>query len=91
MTPLLRQRLVSWRLGSRALLASALLATLLPTTSALAAPGGRPDFKLPFKCGEKWRLSTYRGHAPDDKKLVYLKRWGNDEARDNNGQEIPNC
>jgi hypothetical protein len=21
----------------------------------------------------------------------YLKRWGNDEARDNNGQEIPDC
>lgn len=32
-------------------------------------PGPRPAFKLPFTCGERWRLSTYRGHNPDDMKL----------------------
>lgn len=29
----------------------------------------RPDFTLPFACGEQWRLTTYPGHNPEDKKL----------------------
>lgn len=29
----------------------------------------RPDFTLPFACGEQWRLTTYRGHNPDDMKV----------------------
>lgn len=29
----------------------------------------RPDFTLPFACGERWRLTTYAGHNPEDKKL----------------------
>ncbi len=32
-------------------------------------PGPRPAFALPFGCGERWRLSTYSGHNPDDMKL----------------------
>lgn len=32
-------------------------------------PGPRPGFVLPFTCGQEWRLSTYAGHDPDDKKL----------------------
>ncbi|MGW3557259.1 M23 family metallopeptidase [Streptomyces sp. NPDC000963] len=44
------------------------------TVPAAAAPtraptGARPDFRLPFACGETWQLQTYAGHAPDDKKL----------------------
>ncbi|WP_405824690.1 M23 family metallopeptidase [Streptomyces sp. NBC_01390] len=31
--------------------------------------GARPDFRLPFACGQTWKLQTYLGHAPDDKKL----------------------
>jgi hypothetical protein len=37
----------------------------VPPSSAMA----RPDFRLPFSCGQSWRLSTYAGHNPDDKKL----------------------
>lgn len=37
--------------------------------SAPAAPAARPDFRLPFACGQTWQLQTYLGHAPDDKKL----------------------
>ncbi|MEU8574445.1 M23 family metallopeptidase [Streptomyces asoensis] len=40
-----------------------------PATAAPAAAGARPDFRLPFACGETWQLQTYAGHAPDDKKL----------------------
>jgi hypothetical protein len=36
---------------------------------AQATAGARPDFRLPFACGETWQLQTYEGHAPDDKKL----------------------
>jgi murein DD-endopeptidase MepM/ murein hydrolase activator NlpD len=32
-------------------------------------PGPRPAFALPFGCGQRWRLSTYSGHNPDDMKL----------------------
>ncbi|MDX3132150.1 M23 family metallopeptidase [Streptomyces europaeiscabiei] len=37
--------------------------------SAAAAPAARPDFKLPFACGQTWQLQTYLGHSPDDKKI----------------------
>ncbi|GGQ99393.1 M23 family metallopeptidase [Streptomyces asoensis] len=40
-----------------------------PASAAQAAAGARPDFRLPFACGETWQLQTYAGHAPDDKKL----------------------
>lgn len=45
--------------------------------SAAAAPAARPDFRLPFACGQKWQLQTYRGHAPDDKKLDMYRVGGN--------------
>ncbi|MFF1445625.1 M23 family metallopeptidase [Streptomyces sp. NPDC058295] len=38
-------------------------------TPTQATAGARPDFRLPFACGETWQLQTYQGHAPDDKKL----------------------
>ncbi|MER6787278.1 M23 family metallopeptidase [Streptomyces sp. NPDC000658] len=41
-------------------------AVAAPTRATEAA---RPDFRLPFACGETWQLQTYEGHAPDDKKL----------------------
>lgn len=64
--------------------AAAVLAVLVAAVTALAAtvsaasaapgaarsaPAARPDFRLPFACGQTWQLQTYRGHAPDDKKL----------------------
>ncbi|MFD3502976.1 M23 family metallopeptidase [Streptomyces sp. NPDC058678] len=45
-----------------------LCATAAPATAA-AVPAARPDFKLPFACGQTWQLQTYRGHTPEDKKL----------------------
>ncbi|MBD9722054.1 M23 family metallopeptidase [Streptomyces caniscabiei] len=67
---------------------AALLTTLVATAPATsAAPGAarsssaaaaaRPDFKLPFACGETWQLQTYLGHAPDDKKLDMYRVDGN--------------
>ena len=39
------------------------------TGSARAgATAARPDFRLPFSCGQKWQLKTYEGHSPDDMK-----------------------
>ncbi|USQ86151.1 M23 family metallopeptidase [Streptomyces phaeoluteigriseus] len=46
--------------------AGAAPAAAAPTQATAAA---RPDFRLPFACGETWQLQTYEGHAPDDKKL----------------------
>ncbi|WP_202805951.1 M23 family metallopeptidase [Actinopolymorpha alba] len=39
-------------------------------------PGPRPDFKLPFACGQRWRISTYRGHNPDEMKLDMFRSGG---------------
>lgn len=25
----------------------------------------KPSFQMPFMCNQKWRASTYDGHAPD--------------------------
>ncbi|WP_455360729.1 M23 family metallopeptidase [Streptomyces sp. SYSU K21746] len=33
------------------------------------ATAARPDFRLPFACGQVWQLQTYAGHNPEDKKL----------------------
>jgi murein DD-endopeptidase MepM/ murein hydrolase activator NlpD len=39
--------------------------TGLAAPTVYAAPGPRPDFQLPFPCGQNWRLDSYdRGHAP---------------------------
>lgn len=43
-------------------------------------PGPRPAFTLPFTCGERWRLSTYRGHNPDDMKLDLFRVDGSTEG-----------
>ncbi|WP_336323769.1 M23 family metallopeptidase [Streptomyces lavendofoliae] len=37
--------------------------------AAPAAAAARPDFRLPFACGQTWQLQTYQGHTPEDKKL----------------------
>jgi murein DD-endopeptidase MepM/ murein hydrolase activator NlpD len=39
-------------------------------------PGPRPDFRLPFACGERWRMTTYEGHNPEHKKLDMYRRGG---------------
>ncbi|KQX77125.1 M23 family metallopeptidase [Streptomyces sp. Root1310] len=39
------------------------------TSATQTTAAARPDFRLPFACGETWQLQTYEGHAPDDKKL----------------------
>lgn len=57
--------------------ASATSAVPRAARSASAAPAARPDFRLPFACGETWQLQTYRGHAPDDKKLDMYRVGGN--------------
>lgn len=43
-------------------------------------PGPRPEFALPFACGEQWRLSTYAGHNPDDKKVDMYRLDGDTEG-----------
>jgi hypothetical protein len=47
--------------GAATLLAAAFLAA--PTTTAHAAPA-RPDFQLPFPCGETWRGHSGPDHSP---------------------------
>ena len=60
-----------------AVLASTLAVfSALPTTAASAAPPNRPNFKLPFACGERWQLQTYLGHNPDDKKIDMYRSGG---------------
>ncbi|WP_329213182.1 M23 family metallopeptidase [Streptomyces sp. NBC_01485] len=56
-----------WAAALTALLMTAGLCASTPVASA--APTARPDFRLPFACGQTWQLQTYLGHAPDDKKL----------------------
>lgn len=69
------------RIGHRRVTALAvalggLLTALLPTAPASADATAlrlRPDFKLPFTCDQQWLLTTYRGHAPDDKKIDFFQ------------------
>ncbi|MGW0776198.1 M23 family metallopeptidase [Streptomyces sp. NPDC002835] len=61
---------------SRRLLAAIGMATAFAVTApvAVAAPqdstsdaaliASRPNFKLPFRCGQKWRGSNWNGHSP---------------------------
>jgi hypothetical protein len=50
------------------------------TGNAKAPPAARPDFRMPFTCGEKWQLKTYRGHDPEDKKLDMHRVGGSSEG-----------
>ncbi|XUL93816.1 M23 family metallopeptidase [Streptomyces galilaeus] len=56
-----------WAAALTALLMTAGLCASTPAASA--ASTARPDFRLPFPCGQTWQLQTYLGHDPDDKKL----------------------
>ncbi|MBB5874163.1 hypothetical protein F4553_007597 [Allocatelliglobosispora scoriae] len=40
-----------------------------PTTAHAAGP--RPNFQLPFPCGETWRLATYAGHDDYDIDMTF--------------------
>lgn len=57
--------------GGYAIAASGLVPMLGFTwlTGAADEPGPRPAFRLPFACGERWQLTTYENHNPEDKKL----------------------
>ena len=49
-----------WRVAAVAVMGS--LVTV-GTVTAASAEGPRPEFQLPFECGQKWRLDTW-AHAP---------------------------
>ena len=34
---------------------------------------GRPLFRMPFGCGQKWRLTTYAQHNPEEKKIDFFR------------------
>jgi Peptidase family M23 len=41
----------------------AMLASVIPTQGAGAAPGARPAFQMPFQCNTSWRLNAW-DHSP---------------------------
>jgi hypothetical protein len=69
----------SW--SSRAARRARHLALLVASLVALAgtAHAGAPDyskipyFKLPFPCGQQWRLSTHDGHNPEDRLVDFFR------------------
>jgi peptidase M23-like protein len=54
------------------------LVTVLYLVPLLKPPGPRPDFQMPVRCGETWRLGTYPGHDDFDIDLFPTegKAWG---------------
>src|SRR5262245_4650987 len=49
----------------------------LAAAPAAATPPAPPlNFQLPFECGQKWKLQTYLGHNPDDKKIDMFRQDG---------------
>jgi murein DD-endopeptidase MepM/ murein hydrolase activator NlpD len=45
-----------------------------PSPSRLA--DGRPNFQLPFTCGQRWRFTTYANHNPEDAKIDFFYQDG---------------
>jgi hypothetical protein len=64
-----RPGLARRRRGLALLIGCASVAAGLLTMVGSASAQARPDFKLPLTCGQVGELTTYVGHAPDDKKL----------------------
>lgn len=50
----------------------------LPAVGGLGVddPGPRPSLALPFTCGERWQLTTYQSHNPEDRKLDLFRVGG---------------
>ena len=46
-------------------------AALAATASTASAAGPRPDFQMPFSCGQAWAASTYDGHWPDQDSIDF--------------------
>ena len=61
-----------------ALAMSSVIATASTSQAAPSRPNynARPDFKMPFSCGQRWQLTTYRQHSPEDKKLDMMRVGG---------------
>jgi murein DD-endopeptidase MepM/ murein hydrolase activator NlpD len=51
-----------------------------PSPAKLA--DGRPNFQLPFTCGERWRGTTYANHNPEDKKIDFFYQDGETRGRE---------
>lgn len=70
--------------GRRTVAAALVLAAAFVTVPQLAEParaaGPRPDFRMPFSCNETWRLTTYHGHNPDDKKMDMFRLNGSTDG-----------
>lgn len=68
------------------------LAVGIATTFLVAQPAwaedvsitSRPDFELPFPCGEKWQGATYSGHGHNNYPLDFNKGAGSDDY----GEEV---
>lgn len=55
-------------------------------TQPASAAGTRPLFQLPVPCGQKWDLSTYDGHWPDQDSIDMTER---DSNLNNTGEGQP--
>ena len=47
-----------------------------PKPSLARLANGRPNFQLPFKCGQHWRFTTYANHNPEDAKIDFFYQDG---------------
>ncbi|WP_231406046.1 VCBS repeat domain-containing M23 family metallopeptidase [Streptomyces clavuligerus] len=56
--------MMSQRLAGTALSVVLAASALTLGAASSAQAGARPDFQLPFRCGEVWQASTYPGHDP---------------------------
>ncbi|MEU2661946.1 M23 family metallopeptidase [Micromonospora sp. NPDC007220] len=73
MTGLLARVLASARLALAGV--GAVLLAMVGAIAVVAAPaqaaGPRPNFQMPFPCGETWRMATYYGHDDYDIDMTF--------------------
>ncbi|WP_238341188.1 M23 family metallopeptidase [Actinopolymorpha rutila] len=53
-----------------------------PAAVPVRLPDGRPNFQLPFRCGQRWRATTYAGHNPEQGKIDWFYQDGTTRGQD---------
>ncbi len=58
----------------------------LAGTPAATAAGARPNFQVPFLCGQEWQGAMYAGHSP--RMAIDFNHYAADGSRDDQGRRV---
>lgn len=72
--------------ATAAAVAAAAVGLALAGAPAATAAGARPNFQVPFVCGQEWQGAMYGSHEP--RKAIDFNHYAADGSRDDEGRRV---